>query len=272
MFPEFSFDAVKTALSMPFNDPKWATKLLILLGVNLLNFIIPIVPAIVMLGYIYAYIKNVLQQGEKAMLPEWNDFGRLLVDGLKYFGAMFVYALPAIILFTAAFGFGIGGSSLGTIIGTNIANSNQNLQWLGNAIIAIFSIVGFGVMALFLAMFGLYLILMTAAQPVAVTHMVEHDQFKAAFRIREWWNIFKTNWRGFLLCVVVVFVLGLVISLATSVIAATFILSILLIILTPAAGLYQQLVSAILYGRSYRWAADRAAPLPVKTAKKFDLD
>ena len=274
MFPKFSFDTVKTALKMPFNDPKWATKLLILLGVSLLNFIIPILPSIVVMGYLYAYIKNVLNQGERAMLPEWSDFGRLLVDGLKYVGASIVYALPAIILLTAAFGFGFGGSALGAIIGSNISNNNPNMDGLGGAITVIFNVVGFGVMFLFILMFVLFVLLLTVVQPVAITHMVEHDQFKAAFHIRQWWNVFKTNWKGFLLCILVLFGLGLAINLATSILAATFILAILLIIIGPAAALYQQLVSAILYSRAYRWAADHAAPAatPVKPVKKFNLD
>ena len=86
-----------------FEDEAWLTKILIMavilfLGVLLSLVLIPaIVAAALINGYMVEIIRNVLR-GQLDELPEWDNWGALIVDGLKVIVIQIVYALPAIIV------------------------------------------------------------------------------------------------------------------------------------------------------------------------------
>ena len=84
-------------------DPKWVTKVLIGGGLLLLAIVlgITVIGAIligaIVFGYLVQLTRNVIA-GERLPLPEWTNFGELLVDGLKAWVVSFVLALPLIVV------------------------------------------------------------------------------------------------------------------------------------------------------------------------------
>jgi hypothetical protein len=77
------------AFSYVFDDDQWLT--VILLGGLL--FIVPIFGQIVLLGFMLAAARNVMQ-GSPNPLPRWDNLGDKFVQGLYALGIQIVYALP----------------------------------------------------------------------------------------------------------------------------------------------------------------------------------
>lgn len=87
-----------------FEDDAWLTKILIAAAILFLGvffswlLLIPLILAIALLnGYMVAIIRQVVG-GRLDVLPEWDNWDDLIVDGLKVFVIQIVYALPAIVL------------------------------------------------------------------------------------------------------------------------------------------------------------------------------
>ena len=58
-----------------------------------------------------------------------------------------------------------------------------------------------------MAAFGIGMILAFAIGvfiPVVLSHTVAEDSFKAAFRVKDWWTVFRANWGGFLISYVLI--------------------------------------------------------------------
>ncbi len=81
------------AFSYAFQDPQWLKKLLI----ALIMMIIPIVGWLILFGYLLRITQQVAT-GTDSPLPEWDDFGRDLVLGLKGALTYFVWSFPALVL------------------------------------------------------------------------------------------------------------------------------------------------------------------------------
>jgi hypothetical protein len=79
------------SFSFAFEDQNWIVKLLIGGVLGLLSFLL--VPIPVMAGYQLAVLRNTAE-GRDVPLPEWDDFGRYLSEGLQFFGGVIVYLLP----------------------------------------------------------------------------------------------------------------------------------------------------------------------------------
>jgi hypothetical protein len=80
------------AFSYVFDDDQWLT--VILLGGLL--FIVPIFGQIVLLGFMLAAARNVMQ-GSPNPLPRWDNLGDKFVQGLYALAIQIVYALPIMI-------------------------------------------------------------------------------------------------------------------------------------------------------------------------------
>lgn len=68
------------------HDPQWKQKILIgaiLMFIPIVNFFA--------LGYLYRYTSNIQSTG-RLKLPDWQDWGRLFIDGLIFLGVFFLYA------------------------------------------------------------------------------------------------------------------------------------------------------------------------------------
>lgn len=79
---------IDTALRFVFRDPKWVQKALV--GGFLYLTLIGLVPV---MGWALEIQRRAIR-GENEPLPEWDDFGKYIVDGLKLWLVEVVYFLP----------------------------------------------------------------------------------------------------------------------------------------------------------------------------------
>jgi hypothetical protein len=85
--------AIGKAFTYVFDDPDWIKKVL-LAGLVML---IPVIGQIVIFGWVLEILRRVYNNHPQP-LPEWDNFGEYLMNGLKVFVVEFVYALPIALL------------------------------------------------------------------------------------------------------------------------------------------------------------------------------
>ena len=219
-----SLEGVKKAVFFPFRGEKWGIKILIGSALYFASFIIPIVPAIPMFGYFGQIMKRIIVQDEDPELPEWNDWGTLFLDGIKLFGAVLIYLLPALILT-------IGGYILFMLLDFSLAFSSAAYsQYSSNPFPTsmIGSMIGmFGGMAVM--MLGFVLVFVTVIFiPPALGNMIAKGDFGAAFRFKEWGPVLKANLSGYILAVAIAMGLFYLMYMLAMLVSATVILCFLL--------------------------------------------
>jgi hypothetical protein len=87
-----------------FEDDAWLTKILMAAAIIFLGVFFSwllLIPAILAAALINGYMVEIIRKvigGNLDDLPDWDNWGELIVDGLKVIIIQLVYALPAIIL------------------------------------------------------------------------------------------------------------------------------------------------------------------------------
>jgi hypothetical protein len=77
------------SFSFPFQDEEWVKKVVLTAVISL----IPLIGQIALIGWLVELTRRVIR-GDAEPLPDWADFGGILMLGLKIFAIGFVYALP----------------------------------------------------------------------------------------------------------------------------------------------------------------------------------
>ena len=161
---------IGSSFGFVFEDDRWVTKILIAAAILAVGWVfvwlmgIPLLLALLLLsGYQVEVTRRVIRGGTPA-LPEWNDWGKLLVDGVKFAVIGLVYALPAIIVSICV---GLPISILGD-------SGNGDLSWI--------SVVCGGPVACLSILWGIFVALVL---PAAVAKWVVSDDLAAAFRFGE---------------------------------------------------------------------------------------
>ena len=81
------------AFGFVFEDEEWLSKVLLGAAITL----IPIFGGFALMGYGIAVVRNVMADKPRP-LPEWTDLGRYFMDGLMFWVATLIYALPLLVL------------------------------------------------------------------------------------------------------------------------------------------------------------------------------
>lgn len=157
-----------------FEDENWLTKFLIGVVVGL----IPIVQ-FATYGYVLEVVKNV-RDGRDQPLPEWDDFGGLFMNGLKYSLGVLVYALPAIFVsfFTIPFAI-FAGEDPGAIFGLGIT----------------------AVTCMVILLSLLPMVLM----PVLMIQYAKDDQISDMFRFSEMWDTIQADFGAYIILLLISF-------------------------------------------------------------------
>ncbi len=162
-----------------FEDDQWIVKILIAAAILLLGvlfswmLLIPLILAVALLGgYSVEIIRQVLR-GELDSLPEWDNWGDLLIDGLKVIVIGIVYALPLIIL--------------SVCLGVPIGALNENA--VGASSFLSFCLSCFTL---------LYAIAISLVYPAAVAFFAAEDEMSAAFRFGEVFGFVRDNFATYL--------------------------------------------------------------------------
>jgi hypothetical protein len=241
MFFGFNLNEI---LLFPVKDEEARKHFLIGLVVSLAAFIIPIVPYLVLFGYAVVIAKQVLANESPRMIA-WTDWSNFIKDGLKLFGVRMIFSLPIVLLTFPII-------IVAIIMPIVMANADSSQV---DAMFVIFMAVIFGTIFLVIPIS----IQLAVIIPAAEMHMIEKDEFAAAFRFREWWPLLRANLGGFIAAFAIYYVITLALTLAIQMLAATLILACLLPFLLPVTILYSTLIMYTTIGIAYRDAKTKLA-------------
>ena len=140
-------------------------KKIIILGIlTILSLLI--IPGFLFLGYFFKIIKSSMEDSSE--LPDFNEWITLFVDGLKVFVVLFIYSLvPSILVLL-----GIWAALLPML---TVPGEGSFL----NANISISLVSGIAIIGILLQ------ILISFIIPIALSNMVNHNELKAAFKLKE---------------------------------------------------------------------------------------
>ena len=249
-----TLSSLKTLLRFPFQGPKWQNSFIIGTVLTFGNFIIPIIPLMFVAGYCLQIMRQAIE-GQPLELPEWNDWGKLAVDGIRMLGIGFIYLLPGMVVLIGGFALYFAGSftlPFMAAFGQDNGGPGAAFPLLFLFLLAVFFL------SLLLG-FVLYA-LGAIPLPAATAHFVAKDHFGSAFQVREWWPLLRVNKLGYLIAFIMVFGLYYVLSFAVMIAYFTVILCFLIPFLAAPITFYLALISAALFGQTYRESQDLLAP------------
>lgn len=234
--------SVADTLAFPFRGPNWKSKLLIAVLLGIGGIFTFFISTIFLGGYFVRLMRRIILEDAEPQLPDWYDWGRLFVDGLKLTFASLIYSLPTMILF----GIGYASYFVPLILGTS-ADSDET--------VGLFILLGMGTAW---CLFGIGMLLtafLMFVLPAALAHLAKENSFGAAFHIRAWWAIFRRSFWEFLVAAVVMLGLVGLLSLVYNAFFFTIILCWLAPIVLVALMTYASLVYFALVAQAYRSGA-----------------
>ena len=156
-----------------FEDKDWVKKLgyaAVIALVCTLLFILPL--ALFVIGYTFRTARNVIA-GQKDPLPEINDIGEMIIDGLKFLVVGIVYALPILLLY-------------GILFGIIIFSGSVNEESIG--------VVGGVSASIVYCLVLIYAIFLGFLQPALMLQYLRSDgDIGRCLNVMEVWNIAKNH-------------------------------------------------------------------------------
>jgi hypothetical protein len=234
--------AIKNLFSFPFHDPKWRSKFLIGAGITLSAMIIPILPLLIVWGYIARLIRAGAANEDAAHLPEWEDWGDLMMDGLRQLGIVLVFILPSVVVLGAGWLFYMVG--ILSISGVENGSSAAG----GRIAFMLFS------MLIFFASMGISMLLSLAAwlvMPAAQAHAAIQRRFAAAFDVAGWWPVLRTNFSGFIIGAGLFVVLEILLMIVFQFLYMTLVLCLFAPLILFPASFYIMIIVYRVIGQAY---------------------
>jgi hypothetical protein len=259
MTNSFTSDDLMALAKFPFKDPRWQTKFLIGSLLILAGYFIPIIPGIFLYGYAFQIMRRIIVEKGEPYLPEWDDWGKFFTDGGKLIGAVFIYSLPLLVLMCGGYGLFFALN-----LGTAAISSDPEAA---SPAMVVLPLAGAGIMLISLTIGMILALLLGMLLPVAIGHLVATNDFAAAFRVREWWPIFKANWSGYLISYALLLGFWMVFSFAIQLLVFTVILCCLVPFIMIFITMYLTVIGSVLFGQAYRAGVEQlASPLSTSNA------
>jgi hypothetical protein len=216
------------AFAYVFEDDEWITKILIaaaiiLVGILLAIFIIPAFLAGFLLGGYGVEITRRVIRGQSPVLPKWDNWGDLLIDGVKAWVIGIIYWLPVILV----------GLCMGPVIAV-LGENSEALSATASTLLSCLNLL-WGIVA------GLLL-------PAAIAIFVANDDVSAAFRFGDVFALVRDNFSTYLIVLVIGWVTGFIGGLGLLVCGVGVLVT----------GPYAGWVTAHLRGQAYLQAAGQA--------------
>ncbi|MCO5199691.1 MAG: DUF4013 domain-containing protein [Anaerolineae bacterium] len=207
------------------DDKNWIGKLLIGGVMVLLGFLI--IPTFFLYGYGIAITRNIMH-GQDEPMPEWNDWGHLLTDGVLIWLIQLIWAIPFVI---------VGSLTMVPVIGTAIAadNSVNDLSGL---------VAGASLLSLCL-MFALAILALLLIPPATILFARDRT-FGAAFNIQEIITIIREHWQQIIGSMIALILAALVFSVIFGLTLITICIPIILAFVGPV---WLQFGQSHLYGQ-----------------------
>lgn len=179
-----------------FEDNGWVKKVAI-------GGLISLVPILNFAAYgYYLQLMRQIMAGSELPLPEWDELGEKWVNGLVLMLIMFVWALPALILM----GFSIIPLLLAAISGQG------DSQAAGFAAL--------GGMAIFMALGGIYLLLVAFVSPAVFLNFAREGGFGSGFRFGQIFSYITANLGGYIMLLAVMFGVSVAVGIVGSILSA----------------------------------------------------
>jgi hypothetical protein len=209
------------SLTYAFDDDRWVVKLLI--GALLMLFSFLIVPAFFVQGYLVKIVRNMMD-GVENPLPEWDDWGKLFMDGLYLIIAGIVYTAPIwLIMCCAGLLFLPAGFTEGDI----------------SEMMAITGSIGFMLLLCLAMIVG---VIISLLYPALTIQYAKEDNLAACFRFSEVIGMTRDNLGDVIIALLVLFGVGLVLGLLGIIPIIGWIIAIF-------ASIYTTVVSGHLFGQ-----------------------
>jgi hypothetical protein len=167
-----------------FEDEKWISKFLV-------GVVISLVPIVnfAAYGYMIQVLKNV-RDGLEEPLPEWDDFGKLFLDGIKFLAGYLVYVIPVIVISIAM---------IPVAIAADVGGITED------AVVLV-------MLCLYCIMF-LFILVPAFLYPALYIQYARDDQISDMFKFSEMWEMIKADTSNYIIVLLMVyFVLGFIAS------------------------------------------------------------
>jgi len=234
---------ISQVLVFPFEDQAWVKKLAIASLLIYISFI-PVIPIVFLLGYLAEIIRRIAVEGEAPSLPEWDDLSVYFQDGFRLFGAGALYLIPSTLLLIV--GYACMFIPI-VIMETGRMSDGESMILMIAGYLAGFGLMGIG--AVLAMITGVIL-------PIAGSHTVVKNDFSAAFKFGEIWNIFKANWSGFLVAFLIIIGGSVVLYYGSYLLVATVILCCLYPFVLCFMSSYLTMVGSALVADAYLVGVD----------------
>ena len=248
----FATERLKALLGFPFRDPKAGQKFLIGSLLIFAQYIIPILPGIIVMGYLSQVLRRVTRGSGEATMPEWDNWGELFMDGLKVFGAIFVYSLPMILIVSVLYF--LMFAPLAAV--PFLAEGNSDMAGLAIVLVLIAQLFMFLMIAVMMVVYIVYIILLPPMQ----VHTAAKNEFGAAFQIGKWWKIFRANFSGFMIALIIIIGVYALLMIGVQILYMTLVLCFLIPFVTAPVTFYIGLITYALLGEVYRVGEEKAFP------------
>ena len=234
-------------LLFPVRDAEARKQFLFACLAALAGFIIPIIPMIFLTGYSAKIMRQIIEERKKPSMPTWqeSDWSGMFMDGLRIYGAQFVLMLPIMLIMGIGFLSMMSGSIAASV---SIGDNGQNFAPLGMSVF----LIGMAFMMLFSLLTIPYAVIVSAVVPhVAVTR-----SFDSAFRIKEWWSIFRKGLGQFVLAHILIMVVSWVIMFVIQIAMITIVLLCIVPLLMILYTAYNVLIKNALIAQAYASGID----------------
>lgn len=242
MEAHFSTQALKSLFRYPFQGKEWGRKLLYLGLFWLAGYFIPVIPWLFAGGYMAAIIRQAAAGSALTDLPEWQDWNRLLMDGLRMFGAALIFVLPVFLFFTMMLSFYMGGTFAGIALGETDSYILPFLTLLTTTFM-MFCGIAVGI---------LLSVLLGVTYSPALTHMVVKGSFGSLFKVREWFAVMRANLGGYLIALFILWGVIFAMQMIYQLLMFSIVLCLLAPVLAFASMPYLSVVSSVLLGQVYK--------------------
>lgn len=218
---------IEGALSFPFNDENWLVTMLI--GGALTFFSWLMLPVFILSGY-FLNVGRGSMDGEDTA-PPFDDWGKLLIDGLKMTIVMFVYQIVPLLLF------GVMLLVSTALIGTG----NQTVAGVGvvGLLIAFAGYMLFSLVFGYVGMAGV----MNFAREGSLGAAFDVERIKTVVSSKEW----AVAW-------VYAFVAQFVVNVVLGTIGAIPLVGLIVLLILPFTTVYVGMVTFRLYGEGFEAA------------------
>ncbi len=244
--------SLKALFKFPFQGSNSKNAFIIGTALTFANFVLPIVPALFVSGYTLRVMRQAIE-GQEPALPAWDDWGKLMTDGLRLTLVNLLYLLPAGLVFIGGWGLYMITSFAMPILMSVGGRGHASSILPGLAMLAFFGSLAIMMISMFLG--SLLLVLGAIPLPVATGHFVAQDKVSASFRVREWWPLLQVNKMGYFIGWVIIMGLAAILYYALTLAYITVILCFVIPLLMAPVGFYLSLISAALFGQTYRESA-----------------